>query len=298
MIFQKKKTIVTHSSHFHPDDVCAVAVLHILLNGKYKLIRTRNMDIARKADFLLDYGGEHDPKRQRFDHHQQGGAGVRANGVPYASFGLVWKEYGERLCGSKSVAERIDEKIVALADAMDNGIDLITPKIEDVRPYYFADFLFSWNPTWNEDESLRTKNFKKAVGYAVVMLSREIERGKSSEEGRLFAEKDYENATDKRVIELSGNYPWTEILVSHSEPLFVIKPTPEDNTWGVKCVPVEKNSFVNRKQLPIAWAGKTGAELAKVTGVSDAVFCHNGRFLVVAKSREGAIELAKKAIEA
>ena len=103
MIFGKKKTIVTHSSHFHPDDVCAVAVLHILLDGKYKLIRTRDMEIAKKADFLLDFGGEYDPKRQRFDHHQQGGAGVRPNGVPYAAFGLVWKEYGEKICGSREV---------------------------------------------------------------------------------------------------------------------------------------------------------------------------------------------------
>ena len=298
MIFGKKKTIVTHSSHFHPDDVCAVAVLHILLNGKYKLIRTRDMAIARKADFLVDYGGECDPKRQRFDHHQQGGAGVRSNGVPYASFGLVWKEYGEKICGSKEVALKIDEKIIAPADATDNGIDFVLPKIEGVYPYNFADFLFSWNPTWNEDESLRTINFKKAVGYAVTMLEREIERKKQAEIGKKFTEKDYENAEDKRIIELSGNYPWTEILTSRPEPLIVVKKTPEDGTWGAKCVPVDKNSFVNRKDLPKEWAGKSGEELAKITGVSDAVFCHNGRFLAVAKSREGAIALAKKAIEA
>jgi len=36
--------------------------------------------------------------------------------------------------------------------------------------------------------------------------------------------------------------------------------------------------------------------LAKVTGVPDATFCHNGRFLAVAKSKEGALKLAEIAL--
>jgi len=298
MIFQKKKTVVTHSSHFHPDDVCAVAVLHILLDGNYKLIRTRDPKIIATADFVVDVGGINDSTTRRFDHHQEGGAGKRENGAPYAAFGLVWKEYGKKICGSKEVADKIDEKIIQPSDVMDNGIDFVTPKIKEVYPYNFADFLFSWNPTWNENENIRTRNFKKAVSYAVTMLGREIENKKHKEIGKKFTEIDYENATDKRIIELSGNYPWTEVLTSHPEPLIVIKQTPEDKTWGAKCVPIDKNSFVNRIQLPSEWAGKSGVELAQITGVPDAVFCHNGRFLAVAKSKEGAIALAKKAIEA
>jgi len=297
MIFQKKKVIVTHSSHFHPDDVCAVAVLHILLDGKYKIVRSRDPKVIASGDYVVDVGGIHNPALKRFDHHQNGGSGKRENGAPYAAFGLVWKEYGEKICDSKEVAEKIDEKIVQPSDVMDNGIDLVEPKIENVYPYSFSDFLFSWNPFWNEDENLRTKNFKKAVTYAVCMLQREIERKKQSEIGKKLAETDYQNAKDKKIIELSGNYPWTEVFTNHPEPIFVIKKTPEDNTWGVKCVPVDKNSFTLRKQLPEEWAGKSGVELAQITGISDAVFCHNGRFLIIVKSKEGAIALAKKAIE-
>ncbi len=90
MIFQKKKTIVTDSSHFHPDDVCAVAVLHILLGGKYVLTRTRDINVAKNADFLLDFGGEYDPWGGRFDHDQSGGAGKRedASSIRVFRFGL------------------------------------------------------------------------------------------------------------------------------------------------------------------------------------------------------------------
>ncbi len=44
--------------------------------------------------------------------------------------------------------------------------------------------------------------------------------------------------------------------------------------------------FANRKDLPEAWAGRADAELAEVTGVPDARFCHAGRFMAVAGSRE------------
>jgi len=54
-------------------------------------------------------------------------------------------------------------------------------------------------------------------------------------------------------------------------------------------------SFENRKSFPESWAGKRGNELVLATGVSDAIFCHRGRFLTVAGSKEGALALAELA---
>jgi uncharacterized UPF0160 family protein len=48
--------------------------------------------------------------------------------------------------------------------------------------------------------------------------------------------------------------------------------------------------------FPESWGGKKGEELAKETGICDAIFCHNLRFIAVAKSKQGAIKLAKKAV--
>jgi uncharacterized UPF0160 family protein len=48
--------------------------------------------------------------------------------------------------------------------------------------------------------------------------------------------------------------------------------------------------------FPDSWAGKRDAELVKATGVADAIFCHNNRFMMVAGSKEGALALAELAL--
>ena len=59
---KKKVTIVTHSSGFHTDDIFAVATLLLVLgdNADVEIIRSRDIEIAKSADFLVDYGGIND----------------------------------------------------------------------------------------------------------------------------------------------------------------------------------------------------------------------------------------------
>ena len=105
---KSKKIIVTHSSKFHPDDIFAVTTLELMLEKEcieYEVIRTRDMEITNKADYVVDAGFIYDEARERFDHHQIEGAGARNNGSPYASFGLVWKKYGYMLCGNQEIAQ-------------------------------------------------------------------------------------------------------------------------------------------------------------------------------------------------
>ena len=111
---QKQMRIVTHSGGFHADDAFAVAALLLYREktaGIAEVVRTRDPAVIAGGDFVVDVGGEYDEARNRFDHHQPGGAGVRPNGVPYASFGLVWKKFGAALSGSVAIAERIDARI-------------------------------------------------------------------------------------------------------------------------------------------------------------------------------------------
>ena len=94
--------------------------------------------------------------------------------------------------------------------------------------------------------------------------------------------------------------PW------HREPrprrrptcFFVVYP-PRERDWGLQAVPRVLGEFANRKDLPAAWAGLSdGAPLAAVTGVADARFCHAGRFMAVADSHAGVLELARQALDA
>ena len=82
------------------------------------------------------------------------------------------------------------------------------------------------------------------------------------------------------------------------EPLFVIYPREVyKNYWAVKAVRNDPKTFINRKDFPKSWAGLRDEELQKISGVSDAIFCHRGLFLAVAKTKEGAIKLAQIAVE-
>src|SRR5690348_4673081 len=102
---KKEVKIVTHSGNFHTDDIFAVATLFLLLEKDHTLLvtRSRDMETIAAADYVVDVGGEYDPAQNRFDHHQINGGGQRDNGIPYASFGLVWKHFGSVVSQSEEI---------------------------------------------------------------------------------------------------------------------------------------------------------------------------------------------------
>lgn len=291
------KKIITHSGNFHTDEVFACAVLSLLHDGNVEIERSRDPKVWATGDYVVDVGAEYDPSRGRFDHHQEGGAGIRENKTPYSSFGLVWKEFGEKVTGSSYVASLIDLRLVQPIDAGDNGFETFGVH-GDVSPFLVQDVISSFRPGWNEPRT-EDEGFFEAVPFAKKILEREIMRTKREEEGKKFAEKAYEEAEDKRIIVLEDHYPWYEAIGTKPEPLFVVKPDRGNmGKWKIEAVRSEVHSFKNRKNLPSTWAGKTGNELAEISGVPDALFCHNKLFVAVAGSKEGALKLVQLAVDA
>lgn len=299
MPFLKNKSIkvAVHDGSFHADDVFSVAILSMYLKKPLKIFRTRDPKVLSKMDYVLDVGREYNPKEFKFDHHQEGWDEKRKNGILYATGGLLWKEYGEEITGSYELSKKIDEKIIQTIDAEDNGIDIYKNVIEDVAPYCVADYIFSLNSTWTEKNVDCLKSFNNAVEIVKKILQREIKKSKDSLLGKKRVQEIYEKTKDKRILILDDDYTWKKTISLYPEPLFVIKQFIDDKKWSVKAVNVEGYKFKSRLDFPQSWAGKAGKELVEVTGVSDAVFCHNGRFICVAESEDGAIALAKKAIE-
>jgi len=290
--------LATHNGSFHTDDVFAAACLSIYLEKRgetFNIIRTRDEEITKNADYVFDVGGIYDELKNRFDHHQVGGAGKRENGIEYSSFGLVWKKIGLELCENKKAADIVEKKLVMPVDSADNGFDLITNNYE-VSPYFIQQAFFSMVPTWREENITKDEMFFKSVEIAKQILVREIIHAKDAIVAEKLVIDIYHNTQDKRIIVLDKNYPFEHILCNFSEPLFVIYPRSNDNTWGVKAVRNDPKTFKNRKDLPQSWGGLRDEELQKVTGVGDAVFCHRGLFMAVAKSKEGAMKLAKLAL--
>ncbi|TSC67453.1 MAG: metal-dependent protein hydrolase [Parcubacteria group bacterium Gr01-1014_73] len=294
--------IITHNGNFHADDVFGVAALLLFFVGEKKepkIIRTRDSATIKTGDIVLDVGSEYDAERNRFDHHQIGGAGKRANDVPYASFGLIWKKFGAVIAGSGEAAELVDKNLVQFIDAADNGDGELKPFKADALPYSVKRAIDVFNPDWCDERQDFDGWFFQAVNFAAGILKREVEFVQAILESRQALEQAYKNSVDKRIIVLDKEYQWENLLNKYPEPLFVILPRLGEGdkiVWRLGAVRDDTKSFINRRDLPADWAGKRDEELVKVTGVSDALFCHNKRFVAYAKSKEGAIELAKKAL--
>ena len=309
---------VTHDGVFHADDVFAAATLRLAAQRPghpgVAIRRSRNPEALERAHIRFDVGGRSTPATGDFDHHQPGGAGERENGIPNASFGLIWKQFGataveavlglmdnEHSFDAIDVMREVDRILVQQIDAGDNGVNLSAPTHPDALPVTISNVISWLNPAVGEpsDKDAFDDAFEEAVAMAMLVLRRAIVRAY----GPILAREMIDAALavsavqEPRVVVLNQFLPWKEILIARApDALYVIYPSA--GTWRVECVPVEAGQFGSRRPLPEAWAGLDGAALAALTGVGDATFAHKGRFIAGAKSREGALALARLALDA
>jgi len=285
------KTIVTHNGNFHADDVFSIAALKHIFSS-FKLIRTRDVELISMADVVVDVGGEYNPQTDRFDHHQRGGAGERENGIPFSSFGLIWQKYGLDICqGNQDVANAVDAGLVSTIDAIDCGhVEGVTKGIT------LSHTISMFNPTWQEDSHF-DECFDEAVDFASRVLTRFIASANGGISAREIVAKAIENAADPRVIVLEKYTPWKRTVHALSEEaLYMVYPS-QTGQWRIQTVPVEIGSFENRKSLPKEWAGLSDNELKDITGIDDAMFCHNGLFIAGAESFESTMKMASMALQ-
>lgn len=297
---KNKKKLITHDGSFHADDVFAAASLSLFLEKKgedFEIIRTRDPKIIETGDYVFDVGGIYNAEKNKFDHHQIAGAGKRERGIEYSSFGLVWKKFGEEICGSKKIMEIIDSKLVVSIDANDNGIDLYKSNFENISLYMIDDVISIFSPTAleNMDQDIQ---FSRALVWAKEILEREIKKASDQIEIIKIIQNFYKNSNDKRLIVIDtpkvSRYDIWYALQDFLEPLFIVYNVTDG--WRIVIMKSDPNSFQSRKDFPKDWAGLREKELQEITGVTDAVFCHRKLFLAGAKSKEGAIKLAELAL--
>ncbi|SFC57367.1 MYG1 family protein [Pseudoalteromonas denitrificans] len=284
-------TIATHNGNFHADDVFSIAALKTIFPS-FKLIRTRDLDLIRKADIVIDVGDEYEPDAGRFDHHQRGGAGERENGIPYSSFGLIWQKYGLEICqGNQEVANAVDAGLVSTIDAIDCGhVKGVSQGIS------LSQTISMFNPTWQEESNFDSC-FNEAVDFASRVLTRFIASANGGISAKDIVAKAIENAQDPRVIVLEKYTPWKRTVHALSEKaLFMVFPS-QSGQWRIQTVPIELGSFEDRKPLPKQWAGLSDDALQEVTGIDDAMFCHNGLFIAGAESFESVMKMASIALK-
>ncbi len=294
--------IITHNGGFHADDVFACATVALYLDSQsepYTIIRTRDSASIFSGDIVLDVGGVYDDERDRFDHHQAETAGKHANGILYASFGLVWKKYGPLLCTSAIAVQEIEKLLVEPIDAFDNGTTIHTSIYLDVWPVTIHTLVGMYNARWNEDEVVNNENFLLLVDFAKQFIARSILSVQTQKDIDIDAKNKYETLDNPALLvfdEPYGRIPIQIACQTLTNAKIAVFPHITKERWHVLTLVDDIHSFTSRIQLPLEWAGQKGEELQKITGVASAQFCHNARFLAVAGTKEDAIVLATTAL--
>lgn len=274
--------VATHDGPFHADDVLAWALLRTYVDGEAELVRTRDPARLAEADIVFDVGGEFDPARGRFDHHQATYEG------PLSSAGMVLAWLADTGRIERDLAEHLDRAIVAYVDDVDNG--RVAPK---AGVPCFARMVDAYNqPAGSHPEY--DAAFRAAGEMAAGTVRGLDAEHQSVARARRVLDGAMRDAVaeGRRVLFLDGYVRWKPAyfdLGGADHPTdFVLFPS-TDGSWRVVAIPPEPGSFAQKKPLPEPWAGLTDDELEAVTGIPGSVFCHKNRFIAVFKTREGAL---------
>lgn len=291
--------IGTHNGIFHSDEVVAISLLKILYENikQINVIRSRDLKMLKtKCTLLIDIGGG------KFDHHQKGGNGMRGNGIPYASAGLIWKTFGKTIIKKltkncmtnediQTIFEIIDKRIIEIIDAEDNGIKL--------NKNNFFSYIITYLPSWNEENINYDEKFNQVLEQTTNILFNALKYNIANILGMKEIERrilDKTTMINNVLIIPSQTIPWLEPIIEYNTKAniidFVVFPYP-DGGYAIQCVPLSlENNFSQRIPLPEEWAGET-THLSEISHVETAILCHKGRFFARAKTLNDVLKMAQ-----
>lgn len=271
---------ITHSGTMHADEVFSTAFLELFL-GDVKVFRTSNIDAKDVDENVIIY----DIGRGKFDHHQNDVL-KRENGIIYAAFGLLWREFGKEFLKSQDFSYvdemflAIDKDLIEAIDADDNGQ---FPKIEaNYKVKTLSNVIKLFNPSYDSFQN-ESEQFIKAVDLAKTIIEEEL----LYINGKVIADKKVQDILD--TIDINSKYlildeylPYEEVLLSHANAinlLFVAFPSNRGG-YAIKTLPKSIEDRTARLEFPEEWGGLTGKELEDVSGIKGLRFCHSARFIV------------------
>ncbi|XP_056130635.1 UPF0160 protein MYG1, mitochondrial isoform X1 [Lampris incognitus] len=323
------KKIGTHNGSFHCDEVLACYFLRQLPEYKdAEIIRTRDPAELAKCDIVVDVGGEFDPKRHRYDHHQRTFTESFSSLCPekpwvtkLSSAGLVYLHFGRQLLAQLTQLKEDDkllevlynklyENFVEEVDAIDNGISQYDGEARYAISTTLSARVGHLNPGWNSKNQDTEEGFKKAM----VLVGEEfLDRLDFYQNSWLPARVVVEEAIKKRhqidpsgevMIFSQGGCPWKEHLFTLEKELKVETPikfvlyTDQNGQWRVQCVPAGLNTFQNRLSLLEEWRGVRDEALSELSGIKGCIFVHGGGFIGGNQTQEGALEMARRTLQA
>lgn len=324
------KTIGTHSGTFHCDEALACYMLSRLSDYKdAQIVRSRDPAVLETCDIVVDVGGAYSHEDKRYDHHQRGFEETFSSDykTKLSSAGLIYKHYGKQVIAAllkedKQVTEpevdilyeKLYESVIEGIDGVDNGV-MRYP--EGVEPAYKESTSLSarvsrLNPWWNQPEGDMDARFAKAMALTgEEFLERVRYYALAWFPGRKVVEDGYNGRFDVdksgQIVLFEQFCPWkdhidtveAEALAKSPELAKILHVLYPDTSgaWRVQAVPKSPGSFISRHRLPEAWRGLRDQELSERTGIEGCIFIHQSGFIGGNKTRDGALELARKSLE-
>ncbi|XP_067096107.1 UPF0160 protein MYG1, mitochondrial [Osmerus mordax] len=328
----EKMTVVkigTHNGTFHCDEVLACFFLRQLPEYKdAEIFRTRDAAELAKCDIVVDVGGEFDPKRHRYDHHQRTFGETfhslcpeKPWGTKLSSAGLVYLHFGRQVLAQLTRLPQTDRQLEALfdklyenfveeVDAVDNGVSQYEGEARYAVSTTLSARVGHLNPRWNSKSQDTEEGFQKALALVGAEF---LDRVDFYQNSWLPARVVVEGAVQRRtkvdpsgevLVFPQGGCPWKEHLFSLEKELkvetpikFVLYPDQNDQ-WRVQCVPAGLNTFQNRLSLLEEWRGVRDQALSELSGIPGCIFVHAGGFIGGNRTQEGALEMARRTLQA
>lgn len=298
--------LVTHSGGFHADELLSSVILTRLF-PQAQLKRSRDLAwITPAADRIIyDVGGEYAAEAQIFDHHQRPNP-LREDGQPYSSFGLIWAHYGADYLAAMDVpADDIpalhaafDTKFVLPIDLLDNGA--MEPSVAGpLSVLTLPTLLSSLKPVFDDiSPTADDEAFLTALPIARRFIEAFVANLAAKSRAKCIVQDAIAKAGSSPILELPMGMPYLSVLQAAQADhiLYVVNPRGDD--WTLNGIKLSNDTFEQRADLPLAWAGLTDQALEDASGVKGAKFCHNSRFIAVADSRDAILQMADLAIAA
>ncbi|KAA2313688.1 MYG1 family protein [Pseudooceanicola sediminis] len=297
--------LVTHNGGFHADELLSSVVLTRLFPDA-KIVRSRAPEwiTAGPDRVIYDVGGHYDADARIFDHHQRN-APKRDDDQPFSSFGLIWKHFGHDYLRASGVPDAhvetvhasFDRGFVLPIDLVDNGA--LSPSVAGpLSGMTLPGLLETLKPVFDDtDPGAEDRAFHGALAIARSFVEARIARSAAKLRAEGLAQQAIAAAGEGRILELPMGMPFRPAVIKAGADHLLFVVTPRGKDWTLGGIRLNDEGFELRADLPRAWAGLTGEDLERVSGVEGATFCHNGCFIAAAKSRDAALAMANLAVE-
>lgn len=260
----EEANVITHSGNFHADDIFSLVLLLKIL-GNLVIFRSDSMlSEAHKFNpsaiiFDIGYGA--------FDHHQKGGNGFHPTSdstlkaIPYASFGLLWKEFGLKFCmniAKNSVIanklwEEMENTLVIGIDAIDNGIYPQSPEDYIIhRTMSVSNVISMLNPFSSQGETM-IEALNQALFFAEIIFDVTVDR-------IICRLKGYTSSFQNNPKYFTANTVFSYALLKKMYPNITYEEISDLTSWDnynyTFHTQIPNNKYISKLPIPTATVGK------------------------------------------